>query len=370
MSVADSEALLGLPEGRKIIDLIANHVAKNDREPFVAFECFPPKTKASVAELYETVPRMQAQDPFYVDVTWGAGGTTAELTLELVTEFKRLGVEPNMHLTCTNQTTELTRTALEKAKAVGIRNIVALRGDPPAGKERWEATEGGFSSALDLVKYIRATHGDFFCVSVAGYPEGHPNRIKKVANAEQLTESERSRLVYQDDGEYVCHDDDFAIEIAYLKEKVDAGADFIITQLFFDVNVFLDFVKACRAAGISCPIMPGIMPIMSYGGLKRMCGFCKTRIPRDMAAELEQLKTDEPALRAYGIRQGVQLCQQLLASRTVPGLHFYTLNKEETVFKIMHTIGLLKGDAAAKLAAEFNAAEAAQAALANVAIVA
>jgi methylenetetrahydrofolate reductase (NADPH) len=361
MSVgADSEALLGVPAGRKIIDMIVEHVAKNEGEPFIAFECFPPKTPATVQELYETVPRFQAQNPFYVDVTWGAGGTTATLTLELVTEFKkRFGVEPNMHLTCTNQTAELTRSALETAKASGIRNIVALRGDPPAGKERWEATEGGFSSALDLVKYIRATHGDYFCLSVAGYPEGHPNRIKKVEDVDKLSNSERSRLVYQDDGEYVCHDDDFAIEIAYLKEKVDAGADFIITQLFFDVNVFLDFVKACRDAGITCPIMPGIMPIMSYGGLKRMCGFCKTRIPRDLAAELELLKKDEAGLREYGIRQGVQLCQALLDSRTVPGLHFYTLNKEETVFKIMNNIGLLKGEAASKLTSELQAAAAA-----------
>jgi methylenetetrahydrofolate reductase (NADPH) len=275
-----------------------------------------------------------------------------------VTEFKkRYGVEPNMHLTCTNQTADLTRTALESAKAAGIRNIVALRGDPPAGKERWEATEGGFSSALDLVKYIRATHGDFFCLSVAGYPEGHPNRIKKVADVEALSESERSRLVYQDDGEYVCHDDDYAIEIAYLKEKVDAGADFIITQLFFDINVFVDFVKACRAAGIMCPIMPGIMPIMSYGGLKRMCGFCKTRIPRDLAAELELLKSDDKALRAFGIRHGAQLCQQLLESGTVPGLHFYTLNKEETVYNILHRLGLLTGAPAQKLNAEREAAE-------------
>jgi methylenetetrahydrofolate reductase (NADPH) len=272
------------------------------------------------------------------------------LTLELVTEFKkRYGVEPNMHLTCTNQTAELTRSALETAKAVGIRNIVALRGDPPAGKERWEATEGGFSSALDLVRYIRATHGDYFNLAVAGYPEGHPNRIKKVEDVEKLSVSERSRLVYLDDGEYVCHDDDFAIEIAYLKEKVDAGADFIITQLFFDINVFLDFVKACRDAGITCPIMPGIMPIMSYAGLKRMCGFCKTRIPREMAAELEELKKDDAGLKAYGIRKGVELCEQLLESRTVPGLHFYTLNKEETVYHIMHKLGLLKGEAAKKL---------------------
>ena len=155
-------------------------------------------------------------------------------------------MEANMHLTCTNQTVELTQSGLERAKAAGIRNIVALRGDPPRGQEKWEATDGGFACALDLIKYIRKTHGDYFCVSCAGYPEGHPDRIKPVADlGRAMSASEASRVVTAEDGtQLVCNDEDYAIELVYLKEKQDAGADFIITQLFYDVEHFLAFCGA------------------------------------------------------------------------------------------------------------------------------
>lgn len=231
---------------------------------YVAFEFFPPRTPEGVANLYKRGASFAAQAPLYVDVTWGAGGATSELTMEICAKLKRdLGLVVNMHLTCTNMPEELVGKALAAARREGIRNIVALRGDPPKGQEQWKAAEGGFACALDLVRHIRKEHGDHFCLSVAGYPEGHPNVIKKVGagGVASLSAAEQARVVTLEDGPHVCHDADYAAEIAYLKSKVDAGADVILTQMFFDVEVFVQFVADCRAAGIACPILPGIMPM-------------------------------------------------------------------------------------------------------------
>ena len=236
---------------------------------------------------------------------------------------------------------ELIGKALEGAKAAGISNIVALRGDPPKGQEEWKATEGGFTCALDLVQHIKKHYGNEFCISVAGYPEGHPTVIKKIEPGKVLSESETRRVVTLDDGEYVCFDDDYAKELAYLKSKVDAGADAIITQMFFDGNVFLQFVKDCRAIGINCPILPGIMVIQSYGGFNRMVAFCKSRVPAHVRAALDAVKDDDNAVKAEGVRLGTEMCRQLL-DNGVHGLHFYTLNMEEVTFAILNNLGLKK----------------------------
>jgi len=160
--------------------------------------------------------------------------------------------------------------ALQKCHDGGIRNIVALRGDPAEGTEEWTATEGGFACALDLVKYIRKTFGDDFGISVAGYPEGHPNRISELSAEEEesMTDAEKGRCCTHDGITYVCKDDDYKKEMDYLKEKVDAGSDFIITQMFFDAEVFKAFVKDCRNWGINCPVVPGLMCINAYPGFK------------------------------------------------------------------------------------------------------
>jgi methylenetetrahydrofolate reductase (NADPH) len=236
---------------------------------------------------------------------------------------------------------ELIGKALEGAKAAGISNIVALRGDPPKGQEEWKATEGGFNCALDLVRHMRKEYGNDFCISVAGYPEGHPTVITKVEPGTVLSEGEQARLVTLDDGEYVCRDADYAKELAYLKEKVDAGADVIITQMFFDANVYLRFVADCRAAGIQVPIVPGVMVIQSHGGFLRMTAFCKSRVPAALRAALDAVKDDDAAVKAEGVRQGTALCRALLDGGA-GGLHFYTLNMEEVSFAILDNLGLKK----------------------------
>jgi len=247
----------------------------------------------------------------YADVTWGAGGVTNDLTLDLCIKMKtEYGMEPNMHLTCTNMPEDMIGKALEGCKAADIRNIVALRGDPPKGAEEWKASQGGFSCALDLVKHMRKAYGDYFFISVAGYPEGHPNAITKVVEGQVLSEGEKGRLVSRPDGDWVCTDAAYAGELAYLKSKVDAGADMIITQMFFEAAVFLQFVKDCRAAGIHVPIQPGIMLVQSYPGFVRMIDLCKSRVPQALKDSLEAVKDSDADVKRVGLELGLKMCRE------------------------------------------------------------
>jgi methylenetetrahydrofolate reductase (NADPH) len=195
--------------------------AKAEGEYFVSVECFPPKSDEGVTALFKTLASLVdlQPKPLFVDFTWGAGGSTSDLTVDLCVRTKEeLGAVPNMHLTCTNMEREKIDKALQTCRDKGITNVLALRGDPPVGQERWVAADAGFSCALDLVSYIRKTHGEFFCISVAGYPEGHPDKMKIVENPSQLsiTELARCRTVQLEGGATqvsVCHDDDYAEEI-------------------------------------------------------------------------------------------------------------------------------------------------------------
>ena len=295
-------------------------------------EFFPPRTEKGVTNLYGVIEKkLKDLNPIFADFTWGAGGSTSDLTLELCRHVKKeFNLNPNMHLTCTNMDASKITEALHGCKESGISNIVALRGDPPAGQEAWAATEGGFNCALDLVKYIRAEHGDYFCLSVAGYPEGHPNNMTKVEDISTLTPSELERCArfINDEGEEeitVCLDSAFDIEMQYLKEKVDAGANAIITQLFFDNNVFFTFVERCRKIGITVPIIPGMMCISSKGGFERMTKFCKTRVPPELSARVAAVENDNEA-KELGGQVGYEMCKELLEKNVTTGLHFYTLN--------------------------------------------
>jgi len=307
-----------------------------------SYEYYPPKTDKAVVALYKRFWRMCQQKPLFADVTWGAGGTTSDLTLELTSNAKRMfGFEMNMHMTCTNVTKDKVENSLKQAKEQGLKNIMALRGDPPLGEEKWEALEGGFTCALDLITYIKKEYKDYFCISCSGYPEGHPLAITKIEESElaTLSEAEKHRLVKLK-GEYmVCRDKDFVKEIEYLKKKVDAGAQMIITQLFYDIEAFASFVKACREVGITVPILPGIMPIMSYAGFGRMIGFCKTRVPEKLAAALEKVKDDKEAVNELAVDYVATMCKEILDRGLSPHLHFYCLNMERAVYAIMKRLG-------------------------------
>eukprot|EP00182_Erythrolobus_australicus_P001332 CAMPEP_0185830232 /NCGR_PEP_ID=MMETSP1353-20130828/702_1 /TAXON_ID=1077150 /ORGANISM="Erythrolobus australicus, Strain CCMP3124" /LENGTH=627 /DNA_ID=CAMNT_0028528107 /DNA_START=33 /DNA_END=1916 /DNA_ORIENTATION=- len=298
----------------KISDKILQRQAEG--MTFFSFEYFPPKTESGVANLYDRVERMAAYEPLFCDMTWGAGGSTSDLTLDLVGNIQKfLGLDVMMHLTCTNMSQGMVKFGLEGAKERGCRNILALRGDPPAGKE-WTKCEDGFEHGTDLVKYIRAEYGDYFSIGVAGYPEGHPSG------------SLAGVMSYED-------------EMTHLKEKVDAGADFIITQMFYDVDNFLKWVTLCRASGITIPILPGLLPIQNYGGFRRMTGFCKTLIPAEVDARMEAIKDDDAAVKAYGIELAIEMSRKILASGLCPGLHFYTLNLEKSVLAIVEGLKLV-----------------------------
>ncbi|KAF3792910.1 putative methylenetetrahydrofolate reductase [Nymphaea thermarum] len=302
----------------KVIEKI-REAAKEDRVIF-SFEYFPPKTQDGVDNLFERMERMVAHNPSFCDITWGAGGSTADLTLDISNRMQNtICVETMMHLTCTNMPVDKIDHALDTIKSNGIQNVLALRGDPPHGQDKFVQVEGGFACALDLVRHIRAKYGDYFGITVAGYPEAHPDMITSDGGV--------SEEGYQSD-------------LAYLKRKVDAGGDLIITQLFYDTDIFLKFVNDCRQIGITCPIVPGIMPINNYKGFLRMTGFCKTKIPDEIKAALEPIKDNEEAVKAYGIHLGTEMCQKILA-HGIKTVHLYTLNMEKSALAILMNLGLI-----------------------------
>ncbi|TMW63252.1 hypothetical protein Poli38472_002193 [Pythium oligandrum] len=297
----------------KISDKIAQSLAKG--ETFYSFEFFPPKTPAGVDNLYTRMDRMATLEPLFCDMTWGAGGSSAQLTIDISANAQKFsGLEMLVHMTCTNMAEDDVRKSLERAKDAGIQNILALRGDPVRGASSFNECDRGFSHAVDLVRYIKKNYGDHFCIGVAGYPEGHAESA------------------------------DRASDIQYLKEKIDAGADFVITQLFYDVKVYIKFVEDCRAVGITCPIIPGIMPIQNYSGFVRMTSFCNTLVPEEITQALDPIKDNDEAVKDYGVELGIKMSKELMAAGA-PGLHFYTLNLERSVRRILDGLGILSSKA-------------------------
>lgn len=228
------------------------------------------------------------------------------------TALNYCGLETVLHMTCCRQSREELTAHLHKAKRLGLKNILALRGDPIG--DQWEEEAGGFNYAVDLVKHIRAEFGDYFDVCVAGYPKGHPD-------AESLE-----------------------VDLQRLQEKVAAGADFILTQLFFEADTFFRFVGACRELGITCPILPGIFPIQGYHSLRQLVKLSRLEVPQQIRDIIEPIKDNDDAIRNYGIEQAASLCRQLLASGLAPGLHFYTLNREVATIEVLRRLGLWNED--------------------------
>ncbi|KAF9541331.1 hypothetical protein EC957_003235 [Mortierella hygrophila] len=252
--------------------------------------------------------------PEFVDITWGAGGSRPAATLEVVSNVQKvLGVETCMHLICTDNPIENIDKALKEARACGNQNILALRGDPPRGQKTWTPCKDGLPSATALVRHIRATHGDYFGIGVAAYPELHPE----------------SPTLERD--------------LYYLKQKIDAGAEFIVTQLFFDVPRFLDWVREVRryGVGIEVPIVPGLMPIQTYAGFRKNVVDAGLSVPQWILDGLEAIKEDEVAVRQFGVEVGVKMVKELVESGLISGVHFYTFNLETSTRLILEGAGLV-----------------------------
>ncbi|KAF2091434.1 methylenetetrahydrofolate reduct [Saccharata proteae CBS 121410] len=285
--------------------------SRRENKPTFSFEFFPPKTAQGVQNLYDRMDRMHGFGPTFIDITWGAGGRNSHLTCEMVKVAQAVyGLETCMHLTCTDMEKSKLDEALKEAYRSGCTNILALRGDPPREKEKWEATAGGFRYAKDLVKYIRDTYGDHFDIGVAGYSEG-------------------------------CDDqDDPDLLLDHLKEKVDAGGTFIVTQMFYDVDIFLDWVEKVRAKGITAPIIPGIMPISTYAAFMRRATWTKCHIPPDWLKALEPVQNDDAQVREVGKHLIANMCRRLMEAGIIH-LHFYTMNLEKSTRMVLEELSLL-----------------------------
>lgn len=274
-----------------------------------SFEFFPPKTSAGWDKLFNTISDLLPLKPSYVSVTYGAGGSTRERTHDIVMRIHReLGLTVVPHLTCVGSTKDEIGQIVDAYAKEGIENILALRGDTPEGQEEWIATEGGFEYAADLVDYIRNRHPQM-CIGVAGFPEGHPETPNRI------------------------------VELDHMKNKVQAGADYIVTQLFFDNRDYFDYSQRCNQAGIDVPIIAGIMPILSKKGLYKMADLAAgSRVPAPLYKLLDWAVTDEYVERA-GVHWASEQVRDLL-DHGVPGIHFYTLNKSTATRRIYESLGI------------------------------
>jgi len=287
------------------------HAAKRDRRPVISFEFFPPKTDEGDKSLLEkTIPALMALKPDYCSVTYGAGGTTREKTLGIVDRIQRQHQLTAMaHLTCVNSTKEQLRAVVAEAAGLGIKNILALRGDPPGGAGDFRKIEGGFEFSYELVRFLKEIGG--FSIGTAGFPEGH---------------------IACKEGKYV--------DWQRLKAKIDEGADFVLTQLFFDNADFFEFREfMVKKLAVNVPICPGILPVLSSNQIRKFTTICGARIPKGMMEKLEEFGEDDAATTEYGIDYATRQCEELLREG-VPGIHFYTLNKAHSTMQIVKNLKL------------------------------
>lgn len=276
--------------------------------PCFSFEFFPPKDDAGVESLFSTLGDLEPYRPAYVSVTYGAGGSTRGVTVDLVRRIREeIGLEAMAHLTCVGSSRDELREVLLALESAGIDNVLPLRGDPPKGQEHFQRAEGGFLYASELVSFIRQ-EGFRFCLGGACYPERHPEATSAEADIEAL------------------------------RIKVDAGLDFLISQLFFDNADFFRFAEKVRAAGISIPIVAGLMPITNVAQVKRFTQMCGARIPGDLMARLDPYEADRAQVRAIGVEHATKQAEELLRSG-VAGLHFYTLNRSLATREILDNLG-------------------------------
>jgi len=278
--------------------------------PVISFEFFPPKTdEGDRTLLQKTIPALLETRPDYCSVTYGAGGSTRDKTLMIVERIQNdHQLTAVAHLTCVNSTREQIRDLLQQIKNLGVKNVLALRGDPPGGGD-FTVTPGGFEFSSQLVRFIREQ--DHFCIGVAGFPEGH----------------------------IACKEGKL-VDWVHLKGKIDAGADFVITQLFFDNADFFAFRDhMSKKHGVKVPLVPGIIPIGSASQIKRFTALCGARMPETLGTKLEELANDDAAAAEFGIEYATRQCRELLDAGA-PGIHFYTLNKAPATVRILKNLGL------------------------------
>jgi methylenetetrahydrofolate reductase (NADPH) len=278
--------------------------------PVFSFEFFPPKSDEGEANLRRALRELSPLAPDFVSVTYGAGGTTRDRTVDIVASLRQeFGLEAMAHFTCVNATVDDLRGTLTRMRDAGVENVLALRGDPPEGVDRWTKTEGGLEHSRELVALIDAEYD--FSIGAACFPETHIDAV------------------------------DAETDLRYLKEKVDAGTRFLITQLFFDNEVYYDFVARARDAGIDVPIIPGIMPITNVVQIKRITALCGSEIPARLRYALES-RADEPeAVSELGVAYATLQCAELL-ERGAPGVHFYTLNRSPATRAILGALRLMR----------------------------
>ena len=274
----------------------------------VSFEFFPPKTPEGVWNLLDALRALKNLEPDFVSVTYGAGGSATEKqqTIDIVTRIKRdFGLEAMAHFTCVGATTDELRAMLDRMREAGIDNVLALRGDPPQGQTEWTATEGGLSYSRELIELIREDYE--FAIGAACFPETH------------------------------IHASSPEDDLRYLGEKVQAGARFLITQLFYDNASYWDFVRRVREAGIDAPVLPGIMPITNVAQIKRITELCGSALPPRLRAELDARTGDAEAVAEFGVAYATLQCTDLLANGA-PGIHFYTLNRSPATRAILSAL--------------------------------
>jgi methylenetetrahydrofolate reductase (NADPH) len=283
-----------------------SQIFKDSRRPCISFEVFPPRNEKAEEGLRATLAELVSLRPTYITVTYGAMGSTRDKTLDIAAHVHRaFGLPTACHLTCVGSTVAEIDAILDRIRASGVENIVALRGDPPKGEGVFVPPEGGFSHANELVAHIRR-RGEFG-IAVAGYPEKH------------------------------IEAPDFESDLRYLRQKVDAGADAIITQLFYDNEDFFAFERRVRALGIAVPIVPGLLPVVSGKQIRKIAGMCGARIPAELGARLDAAGDDEGAAGDVGTEWALAQARGLL-DRGVPGIHFYVLNRSGPITRIFEAL--------------------------------
>ena len=283
----------------KIIDI------QKETRP-ISFEFFPPRTAEGIPAVLETLDGLKAYRPDFVSVTYGAGGSTRAFTEEITFQAKRTAeMEVMAHLTCVGQTKEEIHGVLERLEAAGIENIIALRGDPPRGSTEFVPVAGGFQHATDLLQHVKSNFD--FGVAAACYPEGHTESV------------------------------DLESDLEYIKLKVDNGADFLVTQLFYDNRYYFDFLERARAGGIDVPIIPGVLPVLNSAQVRRFTALCGSKIPPRLEHLLDKYGNDDDSARDMGVEYATTQVSDLWDAG-VPGVHFYVLNRSYSVSRILDNL--------------------------------